>query len=609
MNSTKIELLSPAKDIACGIAAINHGADAVYIGAPKFGARAAAGNSIYDIEQLITYAHTYHAKVYATLNTILYDDELQSAQKLIHQLYDSGIDALIIQDMGILEMDIPPVQLFASTQTHNYEPDKIAFLESTGIKRIILARELSFPQISEIRKRTNVDLEFFVHGALCVCFSGQCYFSQATTGRSANRGGCSQPCRMQYSLSDATGKVIVKDKYLLSLKDLNLSAFLRQMIDAGITSFKIEGRLKDISYVKNITAYYRKKLDAIIEGDTGLSKSSSGKVTLTFEPDPEKTFNRGYTDYFFNTADQKLSSMLTQKSIGQYIGVVAKLSSDYFEVASKERIVNGDGICFFDREDELMGMLVNKVENNRIYPEDMTGLFAGTKIYRNRDKQFVKELSNDSTTRKIAVTIALAIEDNDVVITAFDEDNIESVFREKYEFVTSDNPQRNADTIGKQLRKSGDTIFTVDNVEIESIANYFFPVSILNEWRRQVLKTLEEKRIASYEIQKVPLMKNPIPYPRTTINYSGNVTNAKSLDFYKRHGAEVTEKGFELLDNIDGKIIMTTKYCIKHEMDICPLKVGKTPGITEPLYIQDCKNKFRLHFDCEKCQMNIIKEN
>ena len=609
MNNTIIELLSPAKDIACGIAAIKHGADAVYIGAPKFGARVAAGNSIQDIEKLISYAHTYHAKVYATLNTILYDDELEPAQKLIHQLYNIGIDAIIIQDMAILEMDIPPVPLFASTQMHNYEPESIAFLESTGMSRIILARELSLQQIAGIRSKTNVDLEFFVHGALCVCFSGHCYFSQATTGRSANRGACSQPCRMQYSLTDKDDKVLVKDKYLLSLKDLNLSAFLYQMIEAGITSFKIEGRLKDISYVKNITAYYRKKLDAIIDGNPSLSKASSGTVHFTFEPDPEKTFNRGYTDHFLLGEDQKRSSMLTQKSIGKFIGIVSRIGSDYFEVASNERIINGDGICFFDKDDDLKGMLINKVENNRIYPEEFSGIFVGSRIYRNKDKQFMKELADDGTERKIVAQVFLHIENEKIVIAVRDEDNIEAEIIEPFEKTPADSPERNAEIIEKQFKKSGDTIFTISKVAAEDVKNFFFPVSKLNELRRTILARLEEKRRTSYQQARISRSKNDNPYPATSLDHTSNVTNKKSADFYKRHGVEHIEKGFELLDNVNGKVIMTTKYCIKHELDICPLKVGETPEIKEPLYIRDCKNKFRLQFDCANCQMNIIKEN
>jgi len=303
----KLELLSPAKDLDCSIAAINCGADAVYIGAPKYGARIAVGNSIEDITALVNYAHKFRAKVYVTVNTILYEEELEEVQKLIHQLYEISVDAIIIQDMGILEMDLPPIPLFASTQAHNYSVDKIKFLEQTGIQRIILARELSLKQIKEIRNNTQVDLEFFIHGALCVCFSGQCYFSYVTTGRSANRGECSQPCRMLYSLEDAEGNTILRDKYLLSLKDLNLSAHLRELIDAGITSFKIEGRLKDISYVRNVTAFYRQKLDEIIASDNSLSKSSCGKVYSGFTPDINKTFNRGYTDYFISGRKKEIA--------------------------------------------------------------------------------------------------------------------------------------------------------------------------------------------------------------------------------------------------------------------------------------------------------------
>lgn len=608
MNKTFIELLSPARDISCGIAAIEHGADAVYIGAPKFGARAAVGNSLEDIQKLIEYAHKYYAKVYATVNTILYDNELENARNIIAQLDASGIDAIIVQDMSILEMEIPPVPIFASTQTHNFDPERIKFLADTGIQRIILARELSNEQIKEIHAQTNVDLEFFVHGALCVCYSGQCYLSAETTGRSANRGECSQPCRMEYSLIGKDGQILVKDKYLLSLKDLNLSDHLFELIRSGITSFKIEGRLKDISYVKNITAYYRKKLDAIIDGDENLQRASSGRVSLTFEPDPDKTFNRGYTEHFFDGTESKHSSMDTQKAIGKYVGKVSSMHPGYFEIKAEDKIVNGDGLCFFDKENELRGMLVNKIETNKIYCENTEGLQAGTKIYRNKDKNFIKELSAPSAKRKIQASIGAWISNGNILITANDEDNNAIQIEVALNASPATDIQKNSEMLERQFKKSGETLFNVTDVHLEEIQHYFFPVSKINELRREVLQLLLEKRIRSYKRKTSSIRKSDIPYPDKKLDYRANVVNAKSLEFYKRHGVEISESGFEELDNTDGKILMTTKYCIKNELDVCPLKRKNIPPAYEKLYLHDGKNKFRLTFDCAKCEMHVLKD-
>jgi 23S rRNA 5-hydroxycytidine C2501 synthase len=608
VNKTFIELLSPARDLACGIAAIEHGADAVYIGAPKFGARAAVGNSLEDIRKLIDYAHQYYVKVYATVNTILYDNELEDARNIITKLDAAGIDAIIVQDMSILEMDLPPVPIFASTQTHNFKPEKIKFLADTGVQRIILARELSNEQIKKIHSQTDVDLEFFVHGALCVCYSGQCYLSAETTGRSANRGECSQPCRMEYSLIGKDGQVLVKDKYLLSLKDLNLSDHLFELIRSGITSFKIEGRLKDISYVKNITAYYRKKLDAIIDGDENLRRSSSGRVSLSFEPDPDKTFNRGYTEHFFDDTESKHSSMDTQKAIGKYVGTVSSIHMQYFEIKAEEKIVNGDGLCFFDKENELRGMLVNKIEANKIYCENMDGLKAGIKIYRNKDKNFIKELSAPSVKRKIQASIGAWIDNGKILITASDEDSIAVQIEVRLDAESAADVQKNSEMLEKQFKKSGDSIFTVTDVYLEEIQNYFFPISKINEFRREILRRLLEKRINSYERKTAAISKSDVPYPDKKLDYRANVVNAKSLEFYKRHGVEITESGFEILGNTGGRILMTTKYCIKNELDVCPLNEKNVPPGYEKLYLHDGKNKFRLTFDCAKCEMHVLKD-
>ena len=586
MNRTLIELLSPARDLACGIAAIEHGADAVYIGAPKFGARAAVGNSLEDIKKLIDYAHQYYAKVYATVNTILYDNELEDARKIITQLDTAGIDAVIIQDMSILEMDIPPVPIFASTQTHNFDPERIKFLADTGIQRIILARELSNEQIRNIHEQTNVDLEFFVHGALCVCYSGQCYLSAETTGRSANRGECSQPCRMEYSLIGNSGEILVKDKYLLSLKDLNLSDHLFELIKSGITSFKIEGRLKDISYVKNVTAYYRKKLDAIIDGDENLQRASSGRVSLSFEPDPDKTFNRGYTGHFFSETDGKRSSMNTQKAIGKFAGTVIGIHPGYFEIKAEDTIVNGDGLCFFDHESELQGMLVNKIEANKIFCESMEGLKPGVKIFRNKDKEFIKKLSAPTAVRKIQVSLGAWIHTDTVLITASDEDGNFAQIETNLEAPPSTDSQKNRVMLERQFKKSGDTIFSVSEVHLEQIENYFFPISQINELRREVLRRLLEKRIHSYTRKDAAVIKNDTLYPDKKLDFRANVVNVKSREFYRRHGTEISENGFELLGDTNGKILMTTKYCIKSELDVCPLINKNVPPVYEKLFFE-----------------------
>lgn len=603
----EIELLAPAKDLEAGIAAFNCGADAVYIGAPKFGARSAAGNSLTDIEKLVQYARQFWAKVYVTVNTILYNDELEEVQKLICQLYDAGVDAVIIQDMAILEMDLPPIPLYASTQTHNYSVEKIKFLEQSGLQRIILARELSLEQIKEIKLNTTVDLEFFIHGALCVCYSGQCYFSFATTGRSANRGECSQACRMLYSLEDSNGKIIHDEAYLLSLKDLDLSTHLHSLLDAGITSFKIEGRLKDVSYVKNITAYYRQKLDEILLNNNSFRKASSGKIIYSFIPDPEKTFNRGYSDYFLSGEGKEIASFATPKSVGKLIGKVKNIGKDFFEIETNEYLVNGDGICFFDEHNTLVGMNINRVERNKVFTKELSGLFPRTEIYRNHDHQFIKELSKDETKRKIDCEISVQTEQNKLIISAVDEDGNIASFSEVVELIEPEDAKKTIAVMENQLKKSGSTIFSVEKIRIKSGLAIFLPVSKWNELRRKILQLLLEERIKNYPKQKREQVNNSFAFSEIKLNYAGNVVNEKAKEFYRKHGVETIEDGFEKLDDFEGKILMTTKYCIKEELHMCPLKTGhtKTPEMKEPLYLNDGKQKYRLRFNCQKCEMEI----
>ncbi len=402
MQPQKIELLAPAKNLACGIGAINHGADAVYIGGPQFSARAAAGNTLADIARLVAHAHQFRAKIYVALNTLFTDQELESAVKLCHQLHEIGVDALIIQDVGLLEMELPPIPLHSSTQMNNRTVEKVGFLEQVGFQQVVLARELSLERIKEIRVATRVPLEFFVHGALCVSYSGQCYISEVMAGRSANRGECAQFCRHKFTLQDEAGKIIAKDRYLLSLKDLNLSAHLGALIEAGISSFKIEGRLKDENYVKNVTAYYRQALDAIILADPSLQRASSGRCTFAFTPDPEKSFNRGMTDYFLLNPRNRPGAIDSPKSIGQQLGPVVHAEKRFFLVETKEPVNNGDGLCFFDPIKGLVGIKVNRVENGRIYPKDPVVLPVGMMVYRNSDTAFNKLLTRSEQCRTIA---------------------------------------------------------------------------------------------------------------------------------------------------------------------------------------------------------------
>lgn len=603
----KIELLAPAKDIDSGKAAILYGADAVYIGAPKFGARAAAGNSFEDIKSLIDFAHKFYARVYITLNTILYDDELNEVKEIIHALYHLGVDAIIIQDMGILEMDLPPIPLFASTQTNNYTWQKVKFLEDAGIQRVILARELSMEQILEIRKNTKVDLEFFVHGALCVSFSGQCYFSHSIDKGSANRGTCAQPCRAYYSLLDKNGNVITKNKYLLSLKDLNLSDYIGEMIDIGITSFKIEGRLKDINYIKNTTAHFRKQIDDALKTRKDFFRSSSGTQMIDFEPDPEKTFNRGFTNYFYKGRNKDISSSETQKSIGKQIGKVKAVMGDSFTIESSTNLNNGDGICFFDDLSGLQGMLVNQVDGNRIYCDNAKNLKPGATIYRNYDQDFNKKLSASKSNRKISVTIKIEEYDKGITIKASDEDHNKVIFNTEITKEIAQNTEKALESIIEQFKKSGDSIFTITDVHIKFQNPLFFKISVLNELRRKTVELLEKERLINYPKEENALVKTNHPYPEKFLDYKGNVLNRKAISFYDRHGVKMIENAFEVESDFTNKEIMITKHCIKYQMGFCP-KFDK-PGnkkLNEPLYLADNNRKYKLEFDCKQCAMKVI---
>ncbi|MGD1045951.1 MAG: U32 family peptidase [Bacteroidota bacterium] len=601
----RIELLAPAKNLEVGKAAINHGADAVYIGAPKFGARAAAGNSLNDIAKLVSYAHRYWAKVYVTLNTILYDDELDEALSLVRSMYEAGADALIIQDMGLLELDLPPLPLFASTQTHNYSVEKIKFLEKVGFQRIILARELSLNQVREIRLNTRIDLEFFVHGALCVSFSGQCYLSQATQGRSANRGECAQPCRLLYTLKDNSGRVIEQNKYLLSLKDLNLSKYLRDLIDAGVSSFKIEGRLKDINYVKNVTAFYRQRIDEILENDRSLVRASSGKTIVSFQPNPSKTFNRGFTEHFIRRRSKDILSLYTPKSTGAYLGKVKQIGRNYFIQETQETFHNGDGICFFNARNELLGTNINKIEGKKIFLSEIDGLEIGTLIYRNYDYSFAKELQADATKRLIAVKMQFVESNDGFAISIEDENGITIKAMQVCEKNLAKNKNQAEENVRHHLTKLGDTIFVCKEINVVWNQPYFLPVGICNAMRREGIRQLEVERSRLYAKKTSFIQSNNEPYPENQLDYTSNVANKKAEAFYRRHGVEHIEKAFELQNAANGKTVMTMKHCLRFQYGLC---TGKNISHAKPLFLQDAKNKYRLEFDCEACQMKIVLE-
>lgn len=607
MASKKIiELLAPAKNLVCGRAAISHGADAIYIGGPKFGAREDAGNSLQDIEILVTEAQVFGVKVYVALNTILYDSELEDARQQIKNLYEIGVDALIIQDMGILEMDLPPIPLHASTQLHNYQPSQIKFLEAVHFKRAVLARELSIEQIREIRSQTSIELEAFIHGSLCVSFSGRCYLSNAIGGRSANRGACAQPCRKRYMLFDADKKVISSDQHLLSLKDLNHSDSIKELAEAGIQSFKIEGRLKEVDYVKNITAFYRKKIDAFLEDQPEFKTASSGKSYISFEANPTKSFNRGTTDYFLHGRTKEIVSFESPKFLGESVGEVTQVTTKYFEIESTLEIANNDGLVFISAAGESVGIKVNVVERSRIYPDKMNGIYPGAKVYRNYDHLFQQQLKADLTIRKIAVSIEISESDVGFELTALDESGI--IVTSEYNLPK--NPARDIlkskETINHQLTKSGDTPFFVSGVEINGTEKFFFQASVLNAMRRDLLDRITEarKKKKRYEINHEP---NSYPYPDKEIGYEGNISNQLARQFYIRHGVENPEMAFEKQSDPHGKTVMTTKHCLKFQMGFCPKYGGKKPvNFSEPFSLNDGINDLRLDFDCIQCVMKVI---
>ena len=601
----KIELLAPAKNLETGIAAINHGADAVYIGAAQFGARQAAGNSVEDIARLVEYAHLFGVKVYVTLNTIIYDDEVASVEQLVAELYTVGVDALIVQDMGIAGMNIPPILLHASTQMDNRTVEKAKFLAGVGFPRIVLARELSLSEIKEIHDAVpDTELEVFVHGALCVSYSGQCYASQHCFGRSANRGACAQFCRLPFDLVDAEGTVVMRDKHLLSLKDMNRSAHIEQMLDAGVTSFKIEGRLKDVSYVKNITAYYRAKLDEVFARRPEYERASYGKCAPQFTPAPEKSFSRGFTDYMLNGSKDEMTSFDTPKSKGEYMGRVKFVSRNFFTFTGKD-FNNGDGACFVSRDGRLKGFHINRVEGNRIFPQTMPQVESGDELYRNYDCDFERQLSRPDVARRMRVDLTLCENADGFVLKGIDESGLEcsvSTVFEKQEARTS---QR--DNIVKQLGKWGNTPFEVGEVNVEFSSEWFVPSSLLSDMRRSLCEELIKRHNEEDSREDMRLADNAIPFVADELDYKGNVSNSHAKAFYMKHGVKSIMPAFEN-EPVDNAVVMFCKHCIKFSLGWCT-KSGAKHAFKEPFYLVSGDGKrFRLSFDCKECMMKVIAE-
>ncbi|MBR1798933.1 MAG: U32 family peptidase [Bacteroidales bacterium] len=601
-----VELLSPAKNKEYGIEAINHGADAVYIGADAFGARIGAKNALNDIDALVTYAHLYHCKVFVTINTLLFDNELSAAKSLIGELYNMGVDAIITQDQGLINSCLPPIQLHASTQCHSTNWEQVKFLEQVGFKRVILARELSIEQIRDIRAKTTVELETFIHGALCVSYSGQCYMSQYLNSRSGNRGCCSQPCRSSYDLYNTAGEKLLSNKHLLSLRDFNASRHILALIKAGVNSFKIEGRLKDIAYLKNITAYYRQLIDNMNCGHV-----SSGKITYYFTPNVEYTFNRGYTDYFLQKR-QPMASFDTPKSLGEEIGVIEQCSKNKLIVKSNKQISNGDGLCCLDTSGHLIGFSVNNITQNIIIANHPIATHPHSKIWRNYNHAFEKVLQGMSAKRKIEVSLSFSETPNGFAIQIVDEDNIMSLTEMVYEKVISTDQEKMSSILKKQLQKLGDTPFYTNDIIDNTKGTYHLSIASVNALRRRATQAHQEKRISRFApIDSPVLTKNNIPFPREEVNYTANITNHQAEKFYIDHGAQIKEWGLDYTKDFDGKALMTTKYCLRYELGCC-LKHKNThkPIISlqpsDQLILHNNGRWLKLQFNCEACEMQIF---
>lgn len=610
IQKRKIELLAPARNLECGIEAINHGADAVYIGAPKFGARSAAGNSLADIATLVEYAHLFNVRIYVTVNTILRDSELSETEEMIWQLYNAGVDALIVQDMGITQLNLPPIPLHASTQMDNRTVEKVRFLSNAGFRQVVLARELSLDEIRKIHEACpDVALEVFVHGALCVSYSGQCYVSEACFGRSANRGECAQFCRLPFSMVDEDGKVIVRNKHLLSLKDLNQSSILESLLDAGATSLKIEGRLKDVTYVKNVTAAYRQKLDEIFCRRKEYVRSSSGDTVLDFTPQLEKSFNRGFTHYFLHGRTPDIASFNTPKSLGEEMGTMKEQYKKYVTVSGVKPFHNGDGACFIDEQGCLQGFRINKVEGNKLFPAGaIPRIKPKTPIYRNYDQDFEKLLTRKSAERKIGVDWILSETAFGFALTVSDEDKNSVTLSFPVETKEKARTSRH-DNLCSQLKKMGNTPFRTRSVVIQCLEEWFIPSSLISDWRRLATDRLVALRRINFRRELQVWKPTNHSYPTSSLTYLGNVMNDKAEKFYQEHGVCNIAPAYEK-QAPDNATLMFCRHCLRYSMGWCPTYQRVRSPYREPYYLVSNDGKrFRLEFDCKRCQMKVSAES
>jgi 23S rRNA 5-hydroxycytidine C2501 synthase len=633
-RSQELELLAPARDADIGIAALHHGADAVYIGGPGFGARASAGNPVQDIERLCREAHRFNSRIFVTLNTILRDDELEGARRMAWEVYHAGADALIVQDMGLLMLDdMPPLQLHASTQCDIRTPDKARFLADAGFAQIVVARELTLPQIRAVADALPPDvvLEFFVHGALCVAYSGQCYVSHAHTGRSANRGDCSQACRLPYTVTDTQGRIVAHDKHVLSVKDNNQSANLAALVDAGVRSFKIEGRYKDMGYVKNITAHYRQLLDAVLDARTGgpcpaLRRASSGRTTFLFTPDPDRNFNRGATDYFVNGRQIDVGAFDTPKHAGLPLGWVTAVTAQHVDVQLEPGVAplnNGDSITWFDLQRELQGVPINTATaldaagtRFRVVPKDspatLKDLRRDTVLMRNRDMAWDRQLKKKSSDRRVAVDVHLEETPHGFALSLTDEEGHFARAELTHAHELAQHAERAEAAWRDGVSKLGTTIFAAREVSLALSQPWFVPAAALNALRRDAVAALEAERAACRErLLPRPAVVPPVTYPENTLSYLANVYNRKAHDFYVRHGVQLIEAAYESHEALGEVSLMITKHCVRFSLSLCPKQAKGVVGVqgtvrAEPLQIRHGDEALTLRFDCKPCEMHVV---
>ncbi|CAH0195039.1 putative protease YdcP [Massilia sp. Bi118] len=620
----QLELLSPAKTAEIGREAILHGADAVYIGGPAFGARHNASNPLEDIAALVEFAHRYRSRIFVTMNTIMHDAELETARQQIWDLYNAGVDALIIQDMGLLEMDLPPIQMHASTQCDIRTVEKAKFLSQVGFSQLVLARELTIEQIKAVRAQVETPLEYFIHGALCVAFSGQCYISHADNGRSANRGDCSQACRLPYTLSDGQGRVVAFEKHLLSMKDNDQSRNLEALVDAGIRSFKIEGRYKDMGYVKNITAHYRLLLDEILERRPELAAASSGRTSIMFTPDVDKNFHRGHTDYFATGRKETIGAFDSPKYVGVELGTVTRIGGDNFDLLTNAAMANGDGLNYMHKR-ETVGIQANTVQKLgedaegqrwRVFPNEpvssLVGLKVGTALSRNRDHQWESALTKKSSERRVAVDLQLSELPNGLRLSITDEDGIASHADASLALQPAQQAEQAEAGLRTSLGKLGNTMFEARSIELQLSQPWFVPSSAINALRRDAVAAHEAARLASWERpERAPAAEPPASYPEAQLSYLANVYNEKARAFYHKHGVQLIAAAYEAHEEPGEVSLMITKHCLRFSFNLCPKQAKGVQGVqgqvrAEPMTLVSGDERYTLKFDCKPCEMHII---